>query len=216
MTRIPGRLLLKVAQFVFDDSVRSAVVTPTISDLQEEVRTAGDHPVRRLRAALRGYGAFWLLVLSSPIAFHAWPTRRLGEQEMVDRSHGTAFGLIVAIVVLSTWSVLGWWTLAAAGGGTAFAFVIHRWNHDHPTELVIPENHVWRAPEINQSRIRVDGNIAGLIYVVGSLMVAMIGLPVVRWFFLAALVLGIVSAVTLLAWHNAHPRSRNSILFART
>jgi hypothetical protein len=123
-------------------------------------------------------------------------------------------GLYVAAIVLCTWRFLGWWTVVAAGGGAVFAVMIHRWHCRHPTDLVVPDDGVWRAPEINQSRIRVDGNIAGLMYVVGSLVVALIGLPIARWFFMATLGLGLLCALAILAWRNAHRRTTNSILFA--
>ena len=213
MTRIPGRVLLKVARFVFDDEVLHTVVTPTISDLQAEVRDAGDDGGRRMTASLRGYTAFWLLVLAAPIAFHRWPTRSIGGQD-VDRNPGIAFGLIVASIILCAWNFLGWLTIVAAAGGVFCAWLIHRWHEGHPTELVVPEKGVWRAPEINQSKIPVDGNIAGLMYVVGSLVVALIGLPVVRWFFIMTIALGLLCAAVLLIWRNAHPRRSRSILFA--
>jgi hypothetical protein len=214
MTRIPGRFLLKVARFIFDDEVLATVVTPTISDLQAEVREAGDDGGRRISAAKRGYAAFWLLVLAAPIAFHRWPTRTIGGQVTVDRNPGIAFGLIVASIILCAWNFLGWLTIVAGAGGVCFAFLIHRWHEGHPTELVVPEKGVWRAPEINQSKIPVDGNIAGLMYVVGSLVVAVIGLPIARWFFFTTVALGVLCAVALLAWRQAHPRRRYSILFA--
>ena len=213
MTRIPGSFLLKVARFIFDDSVLATVVTPTISDLQQELREAGADRARRMRAALRGYLAFWVLVLAAPIAFHKWPTRSIGH-ETADRNPGFAFALIVASIVLCAWNFLGWWTLVAAGGGVVFACLIHWWHGSHPTVLAIPEKGVWRAPEINQSRIPVDGNIAGLMYVVGSLVVALIGIPVARWFFFSTITLGLICAVALLAWHNAHPRRLTSIRLA--
>ena len=213
MTRTPGRFLLTVARLVFEDSVLATVVTPTISDLQQEIRDAGDSAPRRLRAALRGYAAFWLLVLAAPVALHRWPTRSIGSQDPGDRSPGVTFALYVAAIVLCAWNFLGWWTVVAAGGGTLFAVIIHRWYDSHPTELVVPDKGVWRAPEINQSRIPVDGNIAGLMYVVGSLAVAMIGLPIARWFFFTTIALGLLCAVALVAWRNAHPRRRTSILF---
>ena len=213
MTRIPGRLLLKVARVVFDESVVDAVVTPTVSDLQQEVREAGDDGAARLSALMRGYSAFWALVLTAPVAFHRWPTRSIGEPG-VDRNPGVAFGLIVATIVLCAWNFLGVWTLVAGAGGVLFAAIIHRWHNHHPTQLVVPEKGVWRAPEINQSRIPVDGNIAGLMYVVGSLAVALIGLPFVRWFFVLTIVLGLACAVALLAWHAAHPRRSITILIA--
>jgi hypothetical protein len=57
--RLPGTLLLAIARLLFDDSVLSRVVYPTIADLQEEVREAGTDPRRRLLARWRGYRAFW-------------------------------------------------------------------------------------------------------------------------------------------------------------
>lgn len=214
MKRTPGRFLLTVARLVFDESVLATVVTPTISDLQHEVREAGNNAPRRLVAALRGYAAFWLLVVAAPIAFHRWPTRSIGSQEVGDRSPGITFGFYVAATVLCAWNFLEWWTVVAAGGGALFAVIIHQWHGHHPTQLVIPDKGVWRAPEINQSRIPVDGNIAGLMYVVGSLVVALIGLPIARWFFVTTVVLGLLCAIALLAWRNAHRRTTNAILLA--
>jgi hypothetical protein len=71
--RPPGRLLLAIARLLFDESVLSRVVQPTIADLQEEVREAGTDRRRRLLARWRGYTAFWIVVLASPIAFWSWP-----------------------------------------------------------------------------------------------------------------------------------------------
>ena len=214
MTRIPGRLLLKVATLVFDESVLADVVRPTIADLQSEVRAAGTDPVARLRARIRGYAAFWLLVASAPVAFHAWPTRSIGSQDVEDRTSGTAFTFYVAAIVLCAWNFLGWWTAVAAGGGVLFAVLMHHWNSRHPIELVIREPETWAVPQINLSRIPVDGNIAGLIYVVGSLAVVFVGLPIARWFFVLTVGLGLACALALVVWHNAHPRRQNRILLA--
>lgn len=206
----PGRLLLKVAHFVFHESVVADVVLPTISDMQSEMRSARNRS-ERMRAALRGYAAFWTLVLAAPVAFHMWPTRRVGESGAADRNPGFYFWLIVATVVLSAWNALGAGAFLLGAGGVAFAMMIHRWNHGHPTELVIPEKGVWMAPEINQSKIKVDGNIAGLMYVVGSMAVVLLGLPVARWFILVAAALAVVSAVAIVRWRRAHPTRLISI-----
>lgn len=214
MTRIPGRFLLKVAELVFDDSVLATVVRPTIADLQTEVRDAGGDRVARLRARIRGYAAFWLLVGCAPVAFHAWPTRSIGSQDHEDRTSGTAFAFYVAAIVLCAWNFLGWWTAVAFGGGLLFAVLIHRWHGAHPIEVATREPETWSVPQINLSRIPVDGNIAGLMYVVGSLAIVFMGLPAVRWFFFLTVTLGVACAVALVAWHNAHPRRGNSVLLA--
>ena len=209
MTRIPGRLLLKVAHFVFDESVIAAVVEPTISDMQQEVREAPDRATR-FRATMRGYVAFWTLVLAAPVAFHLWPTQRVGETTVPDRGPGFYFWLITATVVLSAWNALGAWAILLGVGGVLFAILMHRWNAGHPTELVVP-GEKFRIPEINQSRIPIDGNIAGLMYVVGSISIVMAGLPVARWFFVVAVVMAGLSALALVRWRRAHPTRLTSI-----
>ena len=210
MRRLPGRLLLKVARIVFDEAVRADVVVPTIADLQQEVRDAPDS-TGRLRARMRGYAAFWTLVLAAPIAFHRWPTRSIGEDGVRDRYPVIFFALTAAILALCGWRLLGWSTLVIAAGSVIFAMAIHRWHVRHPTELVLPEKGS-RIPEINQSRIPVDANIGGLAYVIGSLVVVLIGLPFARWFFLAAALLGALCAWALAAWHLAHPRQKWSLI----
>src|SRR5205809_7486557 len=69
--RVPGTTLLKIARLLFSEHLVSAVVQPTISDLQCEVAEAGASRVRRLRAQWRGYCAFWTLTLVAPFA--SWP-----------------------------------------------------------------------------------------------------------------------------------------------
>lgn len=212
MSRTPGAFLLKVARVLFDESVVAEVVLPTIADLQHELRTASG-PRAWLGAALGGYAAFWLLALAAPVAFHRWPTRRIGENGLPDRSPGIAFALVVATMVLGGWSFLSWWMIVTGAGGVVCAMLLHRWHEAHPAELALPQK-PWVIPEINQSRIRVDGNIGGLSYVVGSLAVALVGLPAVRWFFVAAATLGLLCAWALVAWRNTHPARRTSILLS--
>jgi hypothetical protein len=62
--RPAGTLLVKIARLLFDESVLTRVVYPTISDLQEEVREAGTDPRWRLLARWRGYRAFWGVVVA--------------------------------------------------------------------------------------------------------------------------------------------------------
>ena len=46
------------------------------------------------------------------------------------------------------------------------------------------------SPQINIAKIPVGGGIAGAIFAVGSMMIFLIGIPVLRYIFPAAIVLG--------------------------
>ena len=202
--RAPGSFLLKVAEFIFDEAALASVVAPTISDLQEELREAGDSRGRRVRARLRGYGAFWALVVLAPWAFLHWPARTVGATHTPDRSASILFSMVVASFALLTWHFIGWWTIVAAVGGVLVALVIHDWHSRHPSKVATPVSPFLKTPEINVSKISVGGNIAGLMYVLGSLAVGMVGLVFLRWFFVVTLVCGFLCARALLLWHNSH------------
>jgi len=53
------------------------------------------------------------------------------------------------------------------------------------------------SPQINIAKIPVGGGIAGAIFAVGSMVIFLIGIPVVRIIFPAAIVLGSVVALIL-------------------
>ena len=53
------------------------------------------------------------------------------------------------------------------------------------------------SPQINLAKIPVGGGIAGAIFAVGSMVIFLIGIPVVRIIFPAAIVLGSVVALIL-------------------
>jgi hypothetical protein len=65
------------------------------------------------------------------------------------------------------------------------------------------------------SAIPVGADIGGLLFVFGSMLAVLTGLPIVRLFLLAAVVLGGLVAWALLAWHASHPlrlRPENQLL----
>ncbi len=106
-------------------------------------------------------------------------------------------------------------TVAAVAAGGCLAFAMRTWYNQHPgapDRLDAPAR--TRTPEINLSSIPVAGDVAGLIFAVGSVSIVMLGLPQLRWFFLAAVAGGLLIAGVLAVWHTGHPASstpRNSI-----
>jgi hypothetical protein len=196
---IPGTALLKLASFLFTEHFVSSVVQPTIADLQSEVAAAGPGRVQRLRAQWRGYGAFWTLVLVSPFA--SW------EAPIPDVAGGlgrTGLGSIVIMLVAAP--VLGAWVALVAGAGALVAILIHRWYQRHPSQIPSPSVSPWSSPQINFSSTHVGGNIGGLIFVVGSMLIVSLGLPSVFWFLLVGAVAACFVAWGLAAWHISHPK----------
>ncbi len=52
-------------------------------------------------------------------------------------------------------------------------------------------------PQINASKLVIGGGIAGVIFTVGSMLIFLIGIPVLRYIFPAAVVLGCAVALIL-------------------
>jgi hypothetical protein len=52
-------------------------------------------------------------------------------------------------------------------------------------------------PQINLSKIPVGGGIAGAIFALGSMLIFLLGIPVLRYVFPAAVVLGLAVALIL-------------------
>src|SRR5256885_6967083 len=151
--RAPGTMLLEIAPLLFNEAFISAVVRPTIADLQSEFAAAGPRRVKRLRARWRGYRAFWTLILVAPFA--SWS----------DDASGAAGGraaVVRVIVALFMIVTLGAWTAAVAALGALVAVLIHAWYERHPCELAAPSDAVWRSPQINFSSTEVAGNIGGV------------------------------------------------------
>ena len=205
--RVPGTTLLKIGRVLFTEPMFSAAVEPTISDLQREVAEAGPSRVKRRRAQWRGYCAFWKLTLVAPFASWPSPARddgAVGFPDAVSRLAVGSIGLTV-LVIAGRMPVAG--VAGVAVAGALFAAVIHAWNQRHPDNIPPPAEPPRRIPQINFSSTEVDGNVGGLIFVVGSVFIVAIGLPSVIWFLCAGTVAGCVVAWGLVAWHRNHPQN---------
>jgi len=59
--------------------------------------------------------------------------------------------------------------------------------------------------QIDSAKIRVGGGIAGAIFTLGSLLIFLIGIPVLRYLFPAAILLGCAVAMILHFLHHDRP-----------
>jgi hypothetical protein len=206
-SRVPGTTLLKIARLLLAEPLLSTVVQPTISDLQREIAAAGPSRVRRLRARWRGYRAFWAVMLVAPFASWSWPAEDAGAVAFPDAIARLAVGSIVVMLVAIVGPMLGAWVAAIATAGGVLAFLIHAWYARHPSEIPIPDEPQKRStPQINFSSTEVAGNVGGLIFVVGTVLIVAVGLPSVLLFLVAATVAGCFVAWGLVAWHRSHPK----------
>jgi MFS family permease len=255
--RQPGERLVKLATFLFDEPTRSTFVIPALADFQQELREAGESPVKRLTAHVRGYAAFARLVVAAPFIV---PSAPMGSPvtTFVMGKHGgnlllvlalalfaairplfgwfavAVIGLGVALAITlrvwnnrhpdarttadpllsilavalfaSIWSMFGWFVLAAVGGGVIMAIALRRWNTRHPSELA-PASARTPGAEINLSSIPVAGDFGGLLFVIGAIVTVLLGLPDIRWFVLASVVVGAVLAGGLFVWRSSHTSS---------
>jgi hypothetical protein len=191
--RPPGTTLLKIAPLLFNDQFMALVVLPTIADLQSEVAAAGPHGVRRLRARWRGYSAFWTLLLFAPFASWSEQTPNLGPSRL---------GFASAIAALAAASMLGTWIVAVVAAGALVACLLHAWYERHPTDVSARSEAAWHSPQINFSSTDVGGNIGGLIFVIGSVLIVSLGVPFVFWFLFAGTIAACFVAWGLAAWHT--------------
>jgi hypothetical protein len=116
---------------------------------------------------------------------------------------GTALLGLTVLLILTTWSFFGRFSLIAAAAGIATGIWLHWWYLRHPASLAR------RAPDrrphmLNISAVYVGGDAAGLAFVVGCVVIFTMGLPPLRWFVLASSVLAVLFALTVVAWHRTH------------
>jgi hypothetical protein len=198
-------VLLQIARALFDEPVCSAIIDPAIADLQREVQDAQGR-LQRAQAYLRGYLAFWTLVVMAPFTLRG---RRAGGGLMTLLLGRTgANGLIVFVVALiwASWPMFGRFIAAAVIGGALVALALRRWYTRHPSTVASDRRLASRpSAEINLSSIPVAGDIGGLFFVVGTVMTVLLGVPAVRWFILGSIAGGFVLAFGVYAWRSSHP-----------
>jgi hypothetical protein len=201
-----GETLLKIARLLFDEHVLSTVIAPTIADLQREIADAGPDRLKRVRAQWRGYRAFWTLALIAPFASWGLPPQQAGTVAFPDAVARLAAASILLALLALVGPALAVWMAVVLVSGILVAMVIHVWYKRHPSNLPTPTEPQRRSPQINFSSTEVAGNVGGLIFVVGSVFIVVIGLPSVIWFLFGATIAGCLVAWGLVTWHASHPK----------
>jgi hypothetical protein len=110
---------------------------------------------------------------------------------------------LTLLLIVTTWSFFGRFSLFVAPAGIATAVFLHWWYLHHPAFLARSPARD-RAPVINISAIHVGGDAAGLAFALGGVAIVVMGLPPLRWFVAASALLSIVFAVSVILWHRTH------------
>jgi hypothetical protein len=113
---------------------------------------------------------------------------------------------IPALVLFAAiWPMFGWFVVAVVVSGAVAAIALRRWNTRHPSAIA-PVDPLASRPDaqINLSSIPVAGDFGGLMFVVGSIAIVLLGFPDVRWFVLGSVAAGSVMAAGLFAWRSSH------------
>ena len=110
---------------------------------------------------------------------------------------------LTVVLILTTWSFFGRFSVVAAAAGMATGVWLHWWYRRHPAFLAPSAQD--RPPQmLNISAIHVGGDAAGLAFVVGCVVIFTMGLPPLRWFVAASALLAVGFATAVIGWHRTH------------
>ena len=115
------------------------------------------------------------------------------------RSDSVFVLVLMLTLVLAASSFFVSFSLAALAFGVLLSVVLHRHADLHPGGPGLSTSPD-RPPGINIAAVHVGGDAGGLIFVLGSLAIVMLGLPSIRWFLIASLAAAAILAVARIAW----------------
>ena len=109
---------------------------------------------------------------------------------------------LTTILLVSTWPFFGGFTALAVTGGVWLGAMLRWWYDRHPLSVWRPTAD--RTPEINMSSIHVGGDLGGLIFVAGCVLILVVSLPPLRWFVALSLMIAGALAASMIRWRRAH------------
>jgi hypothetical protein len=117
-------------------------------------------------------------------------------------ANANALLALTVLLILTTWSFFGRFSIVVAAAGVATSIWLGWWNLRHPPS---PARSLDRQPPmLNISAVYVGADAAGLAFVVGCVVIFVMGLPPLRWFVLASSILAVLFALAVIGWHRTH------------
>lgn len=199
-------LFLRIARRIFPDDTVAAVFMAAAADYQGELRDAPGRAAS-LVVRCRWIWAFAVLLLVTPLSLSKSSVSR--PLLVRGANGGGMLTLLYASLFAGAWWCVQEFTLAALVAGGLLAWAMRAWNDRHPASIIepAPAASLPTFVQINFSSTRVPGDIAGLMFAAGTILIVVVGLPGFWWFFVAAAL-----ASGLVAWlrvrHLSCPTSR--------
>ena len=119
--RVPGRLVMRLASFCFDEPALTTIIQPAVADFQREVLTGGSIGVR-----LRGYAALakvLVLALFVPSAGAGAPFT----WTLLGLNGASSLALLSPILYAGVAPIFGPFVAGAIVAGMALAVGLHAW-----------------------------------------------------------------------------------------
>ncbi len=110
--------------------------------------------------------------------------------------------VLTILLIVTTWSFFGRFSIVAATAGIGIGAWLHWWYLRHPASAAAAAGR--RPPMLNISAVYVGSDAAGLAFVVGCVVIFVMGLPPLRWFVLASSILAVLFALAVIGWHRTH------------
>ena len=124
----------------------------------------------------------------------------------MSRFDGSLLLLLSAMLLTALWPVFGTFAVGAVAAGLVLSVALRAWYNAHPlTRFRLPLSS--RRPEINFSAQPVAGDVGGLLFACGALVILVFGVPGLHWFFAGSVLCATIAAGTLIAWRRSHASS---------
>ena len=205
------KLFLRMARLLFAEQTVSAVFLPALADFQEELRQTAASRVGQLVTRARWCVGLTALVVITPFSVSI-PS--IADRAPLTRpaNGGWFFMALYASLFAGAWWCVQEFMVAALVAGALLACAMRAWNDHHPVSIVIPQRDAGAPVQINLARIPVTGDVAGLMFAAGTILIVVVGLPGLWWFYVAAALGSLLVAWTRVARDSsAQPLTAQSL-----